>query len=64
MSGLSNIPGLSLPIELSVETGLSIGDGLTANGIELPQYKIYLEDLSGFLMLEDGVSFLLQDHTT
>lgn len=51
---------------MSVNTGLSIGDGLTADGLNgtpvgPPGYKIYLEDFSGFIMLEDGTSYLLQE---
>lgn len=45
---------------------MSVGDGLTADGLGLPPvgppgYKIYLEDFSGFIMLEDGTSYLLQE---
>ena len=50
---------------MSIPTGLSIGGGLTDDGLSggggVPGYRIYLEDFSGFIMLEDGTSYLLQE---
>ena len=62
MAGLSAPPGFSPDQGLCGSEGLSIGDG--------PSYQqfgpagengILLENLTDYLMLEDGISLLLQE---
>lgn len=62
MAGLSAPPGLTSDQGLTGAEGLSVGDGLSFQQFG-PAGKngILLEDLVNYLMLEDGISLLLQE---
>ena len=62
MSGLSAPPGFTSDQGLVGSEGLSIGDGFSFQQFG-PASKngILLEDLVNYLMLEDGISLLLQE---
>lgn len=62
MAGLSAPPGFSSDQGLAGSEGLSIGDGLSFQQLgPVGENGILLEDLVNYLMLEDGISLLLQE---
>ena len=62
MPGLSAPPGFTGDQGLVGSEGLSIGDGLSFQQFgPAGENGILLENLTDFLMLEDGISLLLQE---
>jgi len=60
--GFSAPPGLSPDQGLGGSQGLSIGDGLSFQQLgPVGENGILLENGTDFLMLEDGISLLLQE---